>query len=47
MQLGTTAQGIRELEERIGYTFKDKSLIKQAMTHSSYANEMRILKSGN
>ena len=47
MQLGTTAQGIRELEERIGYTFKDKSLIKQAMTHSSYANEMRILKSEN
>ena len=47
MQLGTTAQGIQELEERIGYTFHDKSLIKQALTHSSYANEMRILKSGN
>ena len=35
------------LEERIGYRFKDPSLLKQALTHSSYANEMRILKSGN
>ena len=47
MQLGATKQGIQELEGRIGYTFGDKSLIKQALTHSSYANEMRILKSGN
>ena len=47
MQLGATTQGIEELEERIGHTFQDKSLLKQALTHSSYANEMRILKSGN
>ncbi len=47
MQLGATTQGIEELEAKIGYTFADKGLIKQALTHSSYANEMRILKSGN
>ena len=47
MQWGATKQGVEELESKIGYTFQDKSLIKQALTHSSYANEMRILKSGN
>ena len=36
-----------ELENIIGYSFQDKSLLSQAMTHSSYANEMRILKFGN
>lgn len=30
---------MEELEKRIGYTFKDKSLLRNAMTHSSYANE--------
>lgn len=30
---------MKELEKNIGYTFKDKSLLKAAMTHSSYANE--------
>lgn len=30
---------MKELEKSIGYTFKDKSLLKAAMTHSSYANE--------
>ena len=29
------------LEERIGYTFKNKKLAQTALTHSSYANEMR------
>jgi len=29
------------LEEKIGYTFKDQSLLKTALTHSSYANESR------
>ena len=32
---------IEKLEEKIGYTFKDKTLIKQALTHSSYANEKK------
>ena len=29
------------LEEKIGYEFKDKSLLKVALTHSSYANEFK------
>ena len=33
-----------ELEQRIGYRFHDKSLLKQAMTHSSFANEQKINK---
>ena len=28
-----------DAEKRIGYEFKDKSLLKTALTHSSYANE--------
>lgn len=30
---------MKDLEKNIGYAFKDKSLLKAAMTHSSYANE--------
>lgn len=30
-----------ELEERIGYRFRDSALLRQAMCHSSYANEHR------
>ena len=30
---------LRELQETIGYEFKDRALLKQALTHSSYANE--------
>lgn len=30
-----------ELEERLGYTFQEKKYIQTAMTHSSYANEVR------
>lgn len=29
------------LEANIGYTFRDKSLLKQAMSHSSFTNEMK------
>ena len=32
----------RELEKRIGYSFKEKRLLRQAMTHSSFANEHNI-----
>ena len=28
-----------ELEKKLGYTFNDKSLLAEALTHSSYANE--------
>ena len=34
-------QSLKELEKRIGYTFQEFSLLRQAMTHSSYANEHR------
>ena len=33
-----------KLEEKIEYTFKDSSILKKAMTHSSYANEMHLPK---
>ena len=29
------------LEEKLGYTFRDKSLLENALRHSSYANESR------
>ena len=32
---------MKKLEERLGYTFRDGSLLKNALTHSSYANENR------
>lgn len=32
------------LQEKIGYQFKEKSLLRQAMTHSSYANEQHMNK---
>ena len=37
-------QILKELEERIHYKFKDFSLLRQAMMHSSYANEKRLEK---
>lgn len=33
---------INEVEKNIGYTFKNKELLLEAITHSSYSNEMRI-----
>ncbi len=35
------------LEERIGYKFRDISLLKQAITHSSYLNEQKINRAGD
>jgi len=35
------------LEERIGYRFHDRALLKQALTHSSFTNEQRINKAKN
>ena len=32
---------LKQLEDKIEYVFKDKLLLKQALTHSSYANENR------
>lgn len=42
-----TGHAIKELEERVGYTFQNKHLLKQALTHSSYANEQKIKKNGD
>ena len=33
---------IEELEKNIGYTFKNKDLLKQALRHTSYANERNL-----
>lgn len=33
---------LEDLEQRIGYVFHDKSLLKQAVTHSSFTNEQKI-----
>ncbi len=35
---------LRELEQETGYIFRDRDLFKQALTHSSYANEHRLSK---
>ena len=32
---------MKDAEKKIGYTFKDKSLLRNALTHSSYANEYK------
>ena len=29
---------MKTLEEKIGYTFRDRTLLENALTHSSYAN---------
>ena len=35
---------LEKLEQIIGYVFRDTTYLKQAMTHSSYANEKKIFK---
>lgn len=35
---------LRELEQKIGYTFRDFSLLERAMMHSSYTNEKHMEK---
>ena len=35
---------LEELEQKIGYSFQDKYLLRQALTHSSFANEQKINK---
>ena len=42
-----TGHALDELEKRIGYVFQNKALLKQALTHSSYANEQKIRKNGD
>lgn len=33
---------MKRLEEKINYTFKNKDLLKEALTHSSYANDCQL-----
>ena len=33
---------LKELENKIGYEFKEKVLLLQALTHSSFSNEQKI-----
>ena len=42
-----TEERIMRLEEKISYQFHNKLLLKQALTHSSYANEQKINKFGD
>ena len=37
-------QKLKQLEEKIGYAFHDRSLLKKAMMHSSYSNEKQLPK---
>ncbi len=40
-------KNIEELEQKIGYCFQDKMLLRQALTHSSFSNEQKINKYKN
>ena len=35
---------LKKFQDKIGYQFKDEQLLKQALTHSSYANEKHLKK---
>ena len=38
---------LNELQELLGYEYKNKELLSQALTHSSYANEHQLGKNGS
>ena len=38
---------INEFENKIGYHFQNRNYLRQALSHSSYANEMRLSKLAN
>ena len=38
---------LNELQELLGYEYKNKELLNQALTHSSYANEHQLGKNGS
>ena len=37
-------RNIEEFEQKIGYVFGDKTILRTALTHSSYANELKAKK---
>ena len=39
--------GYQELETKIGFVFRDQSLLKLALTHSSFSNELKLNKTDN
>ena len=39
--------GYQELETKIGYVFHDQTLLKLALTHSSFSNELKLNKTEN
>ncbi len=43
----TTSYPINQLEEKIGYKYKNPNLLLEALTHSSFANEQKINKRGD
>ena len=40
-------EAMLELQNRIGYSFKNEGFLKQALTHSSFSNEQKINKQKN
>ena len=40
-------EALQKLQDKIGYQFQDIALLKQALTHSSFANEQKINKMEN
>ena len=38
---------LSELKKRIGYSFKNEKLLLQALSHSSYTNEMKMRRDEN
>ena len=38
---------LKEFQELLGYSFKNSELLKQALTHSSYANEKQLGRTGS
>lgn len=46
MTLRKEGKIMEQLEQKIGYRFRNKKLLRQALTHSSYANEKKLGKLG-
>ena len=41
---GVNMKQLDKFQEKIGYSFQDERLLRQALTHSSYANEKHMKK---
>ena len=44
---GVATEAVGGLQTRIGYTFRDETLLERALTHRSYSNEQRELRPPN